>query len=78
MEKVIDAIIRDASALIKKHPQHRKAILQNYDSMCTNLKSKGFTDFVSHQWTISTLSKIYGSAKVTNAISTPNKNNCKG
>lgn len=73
MEKTIDAITSEESLFVKKRSSHRKTILQNYDSMCTNLKSKGFTDFLAHQWTISTLSKIYGTNKVKNAISASNK-----
>ena len=68
MEQQINSIIRNACIDIKLKPHNRKTIRQNYDHIFLAIKTSGYTDFVAHQWTMSTLSKLFGSIKVNNAV----------
>jgi hypothetical protein len=68
MEYQINSIIQKEYRCLKRRPNNYKTIRENYDHLFITLKSNGYNDFVAHQWTITTLSKIFGSIKVRIAV----------
>lgn len=68
MEYQINQLLQREYTAIKRRPDTKKVICQNYDHLYNKIKKNGYTDFVAHEWTVSTLSKIFGATKVRNAM----------
>jgi hypothetical protein len=63
----IETVVKRIRLTIKPHPANRHAICLHFDNIYKTLKEKGYTDYVACQISLSTLSNIFGSVKVSNA-----------
>jgi hypothetical protein len=67
MEFELNEITR--SIIVNKKAGKKKQVIKiDYDRVYTALKSHGFNDFISHEWAVTTLSKLYGSNIVNKSI----------